>query len=89
MLFLESYKTTRTALWKDIDKNMFNNFKLFTAALFVLVLGQAAIAIPQGPAQILCGAGFAECGSGELCCGTSTPGVNVCQNGALLCLVPT
>ncbi|KAJ7617977.1 hypothetical protein FB45DRAFT_1063507, partial [Roridomyces roridus] len=32
---------------------------------------------------------FSVGGSGELCCGTSTPGVNVCQNGALLCLVPT
>ncbi|KAF8142217.1 hypothetical protein K438DRAFT_2030193 [Mycena galopus ATCC 62051] len=55
---------------------MFN--KLVSAALLVFVLAQGAMATPQGgPIQLLCGAGLTACPSGDLCCGTSTPGVNV------------
>ncbi|KAJ7807946.1 hypothetical protein B0H13DRAFT_2386094 [Mycena leptocephala] len=55
---------------------MFN--KLISSALLFLVLAQGALAIPQGgPIQLTCGDGLAACPSGDLCCGTNTPGLNV------------
>ncbi|KAJ7112230.1 hypothetical protein C8R44DRAFT_882620 [Mycena epipterygia] len=65
-------------------------YKLISSALFVLVLAQGAVSVPQGgPIQLVCGGpSDAPCPSGQLCCGSITGVGNVCQAAGLLCRVP-